>query len=318
VLDVGGDVRGVGEVEKQHARGEHRGEDHADRRAGLDPPEPPHRLDQRYGEKRRAGGAGKIQQRPGGAGEQEGDDDAGQHDMADRLAEQRLEHRALGRGVDAGEGLVGQAKLGLLGERPGEGDALRLAARELADLAVGEIPHADAAEAVHRPGAVAGADRAQRAQFAGHPHRHDVEGAGREIPVDRATLQHAGDAVAGLRKPAAEDGDGSREPRHGAERGLEQRGPARAVRPDDRGQQARGDVEVDRQHRRPAAGGDGQPAHRKGASREVLGQRPAALRGKGERFHHSPADRRPSMPRGGAVPPSAAATVVTLRSIMPR
>ena len=59
----------------------------------------------------------------------------------------------LGGGVDAGEGLVHEVEPGVLGQGAGEEDALLLAARELADLAVGEVAHAhlvEAGEAVSR------------------------------------------------------------------------------------------------------------------------------------------------------------------------
>ena len=46
--------------------------------------------------------------------------------------------------VDAGEGLVEQDHLAVLGQRAGEEHALLLAAGEFADLALAEIAHADA------------------------------------------------------------------------------------------------------------------------------------------------------------------------------
>ena len=54
--------------------------------------------------------------------------------------------RLLGLDVDAGERLVEQDHLAVLGQRAGEEDALSLAAGQLADLALAEVAHADAGE----------------------------------------------------------------------------------------------------------------------------------------------------------------------------
>ena len=67
---------------------------------------------------------------------------------------QQLEDRPLGRGVDAREGLVHEVEIGLLRQRPRQEDALLLAARELADLALGEAAHAHRCEAAQRDLAV--------------------------------------------------------------------------------------------------------------------------------------------------------------------
>jgi hypothetical protein len=72
----------------------------------------------------------------------------GDHGLA--LVLQRLQDiddGAFRGGVDAGERLVQQVEIRVLRQRPGEEHALLLAARQLADLAVREIRHADAVEA---------------------------------------------------------------------------------------------------------------------------------------------------------------------------
>ena len=66
----------------------------------------------------------------------------------------------LGLDVDAGERLVEQDHPAVLRQRPGEEDALLLAAGQFADLALAEVAHADAGErrvdrrAVGRPWAM--------------------------------------------------------------------------------------------------------------------------------------------------------------------
>jgi hypothetical protein len=60
---------------------------------------------------------------------------------------QHIDDGALRRGVDTGERLVQEVEIGILRKRPGEEDALLLAAGQLADLARGEIGHADPIEA---------------------------------------------------------------------------------------------------------------------------------------------------------------------------
>ena len=53
--------------------------------------------------------------------------------------------------VDAGEGFVQQDHLPVLRQRAGQEDALLLAARQLADLAVAKVGHADAGQRLGRP-----------------------------------------------------------------------------------------------------------------------------------------------------------------------
>ncbi len=60
---------------------------------------------------------------------------------------EQLEHSLLGAHVDAGEGLVEQQDVRLLGQGAGEEDALLLPARELADGASGEVGDAELLEA---------------------------------------------------------------------------------------------------------------------------------------------------------------------------
>ena len=108
---------------------------------------------------------------------------------------EQLEHRLLGAHVDAGEGLVEQQDVRLLGERAGEKDALLLPAGELADRPPGEVGDAELLErAAHRL-AVGRLRPLQRPQPAVAPHHDDVGDGHREAPVDLLALRHVGDGV---------------------------------------------------------------------------------------------------------------------------
>jgi hypothetical protein len=116
----------------------------------------------------------------------------------------------LGGGVDAGEGLVEQVEVGILRQRPGEEHALLLAARQLADLAVGEIGHADPVEAGLAPDPDA-PDSARTARARGRDPSAPRRSRGREIPVDAGPLRHVGDraralAAAGRRSTSPDSG----------------------------------------------------------------------------------------------------------------
>ena len=99
MLDVEMHAAGVGLLQEQHPKGEKRGEGDAHGGAGLDAAEAFDRLDHQCGDGGGCGGA--EHHRPGGdhSGDQEGDDDARQHHMADRVADQRLatQHQKISR-----------------------------------------------------------------------------------------------------------------------------------------------------------------------------------------------------------------------------
>ena len=67
-----------------------------------------------------------------------------------------------GHGVEGAEGLVHQQDVGVLGEGPGEGDALAHAARQLVGALVGEAREVHQSRAARRPGRVAPAGRTPR------------------------------------------------------------------------------------------------------------------------------------------------------------
>src|SRR5690606_18645113 len=104
-------------------------------------------------------------------------------------APKHLDERGLAGGVHARERLVEQVELGLLHQRPRQEDALLLAARGLADLAVLERLHAYLGQ--RRAGALArrAARPPERTQLAVEPHRHHVEGGGGEVQVDGGALR---------------------------------------------------------------------------------------------------------------------------------
>ena len=205
--------------------------------------------------------------------------------------------------VDARKGFVQQVEVRPLRQRPGEEDALLLPARQLADLAVREISHADPVETVHGQAAVTPGDPAQQAKLTVKPHLDHVDHAGREIPIDAGPLRDIGDPAALLAKRFAIDRDLPRQGRHDAQNRLEQGRFARPVRPDDRRHRPGFDPHIGGKDRGAGAVGHGQATHLQGKLRICHGQIPAAS--------------LPIIPRSGGVPPRARAMVVTLWSIMP-
>jgi hypothetical protein len=87
---------------------------------------------------------------------------------------QHIDDRPFGGGVHPGKGLVQQVKLRLLRQRPGQEHPLLLAARQLPDLAMPEIGHADPRQAGLRPGAMRAADAADQAKLGIEPHQHHI------------------------------------------------------------------------------------------------------------------------------------------------
>lgn len=183
------------------------------------------------------------------------DDDDGLAVGAQPLEE--LDDRPLGDGVDPGKGLVHDVELGLLGEGPGEEDALLLTAGELADLTIGELAHPDLVQAGHRGVTLRLAGPPKPAELAVLAHHHDVDRRRREVPVDRAALRDVGDQTAHLPVGPTKDLDPAGRQGDEPEDRLEQRALAGPVRSDDRRQAPRLDIEVDiPEHRRRAVGDD--------------------------------------------------------------
>ena len=100
-----------------------------------------------------------------------GDEDRRHRQLLVELAEPAAEVAADG-GVEGAEGLVEEEHRGLDGERPGEGDALALAAGELGGEAVAEAVELDGGEQAVDAGAALGL---RRAAGAGHDAHAEVD-----------------------------------------------------------------------------------------------------------------------------------------------
>ena len=108
---------------------------------------------------------------------------------------QDFDNRFLGDRVDALKRFVHEIDRRVLHECPREKDALLLPARELADLSVRIVRHADAAECLER-GLPLGASRpAKPAELSVSAHRYHVERRRREVPIDRPALRHVRDGL---------------------------------------------------------------------------------------------------------------------------
>ncbi len=208
-------------------------------------------------------------------------------------AVQRAQDRGLRDRVHGGQRLVHEEQLGLLRERARQEDALLLPAGEAADGAVGQRLHAHLNERRRRRIALGARHAPPRAHAAVTGHADDIQRARRKVPIHRRALWQVGDARPRLREGSREEARLAGRDLDEAQRGLQQRGLARAVRPEDR-----------RQPRRE------RPCH-------VIQHTPLAIAhaqpGDVEKTGHS----RPFSPRGGASPPSARAMAVMLWSSMP-
>ena len=130
------------------------------------------------------------------------------------------------------ERLVEQQDVGGLGERPGDEDALLLAAGELADLCVAELPHPDLPKhSATRPHGRRPA--AEPPDMGVAAHQDDIPHGDRKVPVDHFALRDVGDARPHGDGGLAEQRDRPAHDRHEAEDGLEERALAPAIRPDD-------------------------------------------------------------------------------------
>src|SRR5450756_1146297 len=122
----------------------------------------------------------------------------GAHEYGDApLAQPReeAEDRLLGVHVHAGERLVEQQHVRLLGERPGEEHALLLAAGQLADGAPRELGDAELVQTARHHLAVGRLGAAQPAQAAVAPHHHHVAHGDGQAPVDLLAPGHVGDGI---------------------------------------------------------------------------------------------------------------------------
>ena len=167
--------------------------------------------------------------------------------------------------VEAVERLVEQQQARLGGERPGQEAALPLAARELAEPALGDRPEADRVERPAHRRAVGAAGPAQEPEAPVAALHHDLLEADREVGIELGGLRQESDhAVAsmharrstalcvgrrcrGIRRRRAE-GHPARRERHEPEHAREQRGLAGAVRADERDRLTGADLEVEPRH----------------------------------------------------------------------
>ena len=140
-------------------------------------------------------------------------------------------------GVERAEGLVEQQHLGLDGQRPGQGHALALAARELRGVAVAQVRQADQLEQLVHPRRDLGLGAAADLEPEGHvaPHRQVAEGrVVLEAEADAAAAGRRGGQVLAL--DAHGPGVGRVEPGDDAQQG----GLAAAARAEQRGERAGG------------------------------------------------------------------------------
>ena len=117
-----------------------------------------------------------------------GDVDGGRPELADDVAD--LVHEAIAqRSIQRPERLVEQQEIGLGRQRAGEGDALRLAARQRADRALPQPGEADQLEQLVHPSAALGTSDARHA----HAERDVVV----HVPVweQRVILEHQAHAA---------------------------------------------------------------------------------------------------------------------------
>ena len=129
-----------------------------------------------------------------------------------------------------GRRLVHQQQVGLAEQRAGHEHPLLLAARQFADVTVGEVADAEPVEHVGDL-APLGATRPRQAATGGPGHQHALADRDRKVPVDRLDLGHVADAQARVGVAPTP----STRP-HRAEQHPQQRGLARARRPDDAGE----------------------------------------------------------------------------------
>ena len=144
-----------------------------------------------------------------------------------------------------------------------------LAAGELGDLPPGVVGHADQIHGGARRLAGGAAHRAQPAERPVQPHRHQIEGAHRVVPVDALALRDVGHQAPLLAVGLAVDAHRAGHARHQVEDPFQQRALAGAVGSDDTGDHAVGGRQIDVPQHRPPPVGDGEVAHHQRAVRGV-------------------------------------------------
>ena len=141
----------------------------------------------------------------------------------------------LGFYVNAGEGLVEQNHLAVLGQRPGQKHPFFLAAGQLADLPFAEVGHIHPRQRrLHRL-VIGGPGPAQQPHMAVASHHHHVFHQHREIPVHLFRLRHIGHQIAPQHLPDRHTEHANVAPgqAHEAHDRFEQRGLPRAIGPDE-------------------------------------------------------------------------------------
>ena len=158
---------------------------------------------------------------------------------------------ALRRLIDARKRFVHDIELRILRERTCDKDTLLLSARQLRDLAVGEVRHLHLFEGVHRSCVILFAGAAYESEMGVAPHEYDIKDGRREVPVHRATLRHVGNLLVDGRERLAPEAHRTRDGLQQTEDALEEGRFSRAVRSHDRAAHTRRDIEVDvPEHRR--------------------------------------------------------------------
>ena len=131
----------------------------------------------------------------------------GSDQRGDALSAQVVEDfqdRLLAGHVEAGQRLVQHQQLGLLGQGTRQEDPLLLTAGQFADLAFGEVGHADLRQRRLDHGPIAPARPAQQPDLADAPHHHHIADRDREAPVDAVALGHIADADVPVRTAAVD------------------------------------------------------------------------------------------------------------------
>ena len=147
---------------------------------------------------------------------------------------QQLHDLILGLYIDAGEGLIQQDNLAVLGQGAGEEHALALTAGKLADLPLPVIQHVHPRQSLFDRLMIRCGGAAQKAHMTVTAHHHHILDQHREAPVDILGLRHIGDqALAhGFPDGPAEQSDFALRRGHEAHDGLEQGGFPGAIDPD--------------------------------------------------------------------------------------
>jgi hypothetical protein len=179
-------------------------------------------------------------------------------------ASKERDDRFLGCGIDGGERFVHEIQLGVLHEGASEKDSLLLPAGKLADLAIGKMTNPDLGQAVMRLFGLLPGDPAKPPESPIGTHRHNIESAHREIPVDAFSLRDIGDEVTLFLVGFPIDSDFPGGPRDEIETGFDESALSGPIGAYDSDELSFGDVEVDVPEHRFAMIGDGEVVDREG------------------------------------------------------